>query len=730
MTAAASEKLFGWVAPTERTHAQHEQHERILAAMPQFEIRGAYRGDVKQVFLWEFSKRLNGGKHIRYVNQVTGSCLKPDALIRMADGTEKKIVDIAIGDRVVSHTGASRAVTDTMNRKYSGDLYTFTLSGYANPISMTGNHLVAVMRPASDFKTRWRADELHWVRADEVKADDRMIIGWGREPAETTLDSLSLLGDKAVELDALVSDGPTPYARPVAARAQCAKSGASVSGKVKLTGCRYANSINRFIPVDKRLGRLIGLYLAEGGVHSGRVVFTFARDEQNLVAEVVNLAKEIFGAEAKVVESEAKKSVTTVRLDNATLAAFFKAIIPGDVYSKKIPACIVTSAREVKLEVLRGWLDGDGYVKHKHNARSGKSELRIQGTSVSRGLARDMTTLALSVGIKASMCRRKARKQSKQAYDVYLSNSVVADLLGLGDVVDKNHITLFGKDGARCEFGYCRKVCDISVEHVENLTVYDIEVEVDHSFLHEDVILHNCVGAGFANALRTLGYVEIANGDAEEWPLEEGWWPWTYGRGRVRAGLSGPGEGSFGSAQAEAAVQDGWFFRNELSGLPDFQKSENWLVLPKSVELEWSDGRAKSQHGPLGAKHPVKTAARIRTSEEAKAALTNGYPLTIASMFGTRGARATGTPAVQLAEWDDRWAHQMSCQGCWDHPTLGLIFYILNQWGSSAHPAPLNGEPPGGFWVRASTLDMMLKDEGFAFSGFEGYPARELSWYI
>lgn len=240
----------------------------------------------------------------------------------------------------------------------------------------------------------------------------------------------------------------------------------------------------------------------------------------------------------------------------------------------------------------------------------------------------------------------------------------------------------------------------------------------------------SCVGAGFANALRTLGYVEIANGDAEEWPVEEGWWPWTYGQGRVRAGLNGPGEGSFGSAQAEAAVQDGWIFRNELSGLPDFQKSENWLVLPKSVEMEWSDGRAKASHAKLGAKHLVKTAARIRNSEEAKAALTNGYPITIASMFGTSGARATGTPAVQLAEWDDRWAHQMSCQGCWDHPSLGLIFYILNQWGSNAHPAPLNGEPPGGFWIRASTFDMMLKDEGFAFSGFEGFPARTLSWYI
>lgn len=240
----------------------------------------------------------------------------------------------------------------------------------------------------------------------------------------------------------------------------------------------------------------------------------------------------------------------------------------------------------------------------------------------------------------------------------------------------------------------------------------------------------SCVGAGGANMLRTLAHVEMANGDPEEWPVEEGWWVWTYGQGRVRAGLNGRGEGSFGSAQAEAFVKDGWFFRNELAGLPDFQRDDSWIVLPQSVEMEWSDGRAKSQHATIGARHLIKTAARLRNSDEAKAALANGYPITIASMFGTRGARATGSPAVQLAEWDDRWAHQMSCHAFWEHPSLGLIFYILNQWGSGAHPAPLQGEPPGGFWVRASTFDMMLSDEGFAFSAFNGFPARELSWYI
>lgn len=244
----------------------------------------------------------------------------------------------------------------------------------------------------------------------------------------------------------------------------------------------------------------------------------------------------------------------------------------------------------------------------------------------------------------------------------------------------------------------------------------------------------SCVGSGGFNMLLTLANVEIANGDPEEWPKGHAWWPYTYGQSRRRAGMSGRGEGSFGSAWADAIVKDGIFSREEAAAenkaVPDYEYLDGWIRLPKSTEMEWSDGAAKNAYVPLGRKHPVKSAARIRSSDEAKAALQNGYPITIACMFGTRTIRPVGTPAVQLAEWDDRWAHQQSCLGCWNHPSLGLIFYIMNNWGSSAHPAPLNGEPPGGYWIRASTFDIMLQDEGFAFSGFNGFQVRELSWYI
>lgn len=246
----------------------------------------------------------------------------------------------------------------------------------------------------------------------------------------------------------------------------------------------------------------------------------------------------------------------------------------------------------------------------------------------------------------------------------------------------------------------------------------------------------SCVGAGGGNMLRTLARVEISQGDPEEY--HELWWPYTYGQSRLRAGWSREGEGSWGTTWAAAIVQDGIFAASEAQGLPEFTRKGGWLQLSKAVEMKWSAGGwSKSEYGALALKHPVGTAAKISSSDEAKAALQNGYPLTLASNFGTRGSRPQGTPAVNVAERDDRWPHQMFCDEAWDHPTLGLIFRIGNNWGPTGDrlggtgPRPTQGEPEGGFYVLAKTFDGICREnEVFAFSKFTGFLRRSLDWIV
>lgn len=242
----------------------------------------------------------------------------------------------------------------------------------------------------------------------------------------------------------------------------------------------------------------------------------------------------------------------------------------------------------------------------------------------------------------------------------------------------------------------------------------------------------SCVGNGLGQAIWYLQSVEVCrNGDAEEVILP--FWLLTYGKSREIAGMRGQGEGSFGSAAAEAMKREGILPSND-SSLPQ-PDIKDGICYGYKTEMQWSDGaKISNKYLEVSRKHIVKTAAKIKNSEEAKAALRNYYPLTCASMFGTANLvpPTKGTPPVRLAPRTDSWGHQMCCIGWLNHPELGDLFYILNSWGPDVHgkPAGSFNEPPGGFWITAKDMDFMARDEVFAFSQFDGFPAQTFSWLI
>ncbi len=245
----------------------------------------------------------------------------------------------------------------------------------------------------------------------------------------------------------------------------------------------------------------------------------------------------------------------------------------------------------------------------------------------------------------------------------------------------------------------------------------------------------SCVGAGGGNACKVLMGVEIALGDPEEY--KELWWPWTYGQSRRLAGLGGPGEGSFGSAYYKAAKECGFFAAAESpEPLPQFREIGDWVQLGKGDELRWSDGSAFNREPwvSLGRKNLVKGGAVVKSVADALGFVQSGYPLTIASMYGTRTiTRQGGSEPVNVARRDDTWAHQMSINEVWKHPSLGWLFRFQNQWGPDAHPDPVSGDPAGGFYVTEREFDQLLRErdtECFALSAFDGFPAREINWYI
>lgn len=241
----------------------------------------------------------------------------------------------------------------------------------------------------------------------------------------------------------------------------------------------------------------------------------------------------------------------------------------------------------------------------------------------------------------------------------------------------------------------------------------------------------SCVGVGWwrAYCAAMLGDIVI-RGDVEDVKLA---FPFaTYGVGRHLAGMRGRGEGSFGGAQAKAGAQFGALAIDHPK-VPKGTVSNGWLQYSKSIELEWS----YSPKFPVAVEeleadskpHAIGQYKRLRSSKDVMEAKAQGYGVTLASNFGTRGARVVDE--ILLAEWNGSWAHQMSCAGYWNHPSLDLIFPIDNQWKDvhgkcpTLHPLGVTGT----FWIKAATMDRICETgEVYAHTATGGFKLTSVDW--
>lgn len=244
----------------------------------------------------------------------------------------------------------------------------------------------------------------------------------------------------------------------------------------------------------------------------------------------------------------------------------------------------------------------------------------------------------------------------------------------------------------------------------------------------------SCIGAGGGNMAKTLMAVETLLGNME---YKELFWPYTYGKSRQRDGSRSQGEGSSGTSYAAAATEDGYVaFDEDVAGVgsPTYGP-DGWLTLTAAIEMKWSNGlAAPDKDVQIGKLHLIKAKAKINSSDDGIAAIANGYPITEASNFGLRAMvpAPQGNPAVRLGKWDGNWSHQMFVDEIFQHPTLGMLFRVGNNWGFSAHGTATGDEPPGGFYITAATFDQICRSgEVWAFSGsISGFEARNLNAYV
>lgn len=239
----------------------------------------------------------------------------------------------------------------------------------------------------------------------------------------------------------------------------------------------------------------------------------------------------------------------------------------------------------------------------------------------------------------------------------------------------------------------------------------------------------SCVWAGGQNVVTTMHFIDvIKRQEAERLYVPFGLL--AYGRSRFYLGDRSPGEGSTGSTFAKAAREDG-FLDARADGMPPFRNADG-IEWGGNTEMSWSDGDASQTMNllPESRKRLVKSTAQLRSADDVREAIKNEFPVTCASMYAHDGGKVQGSPACLLARRQGTWSHQMSVQAWWLHPQFGELYWLQNQWGLNAHGKDPAGGPPGGVWITKADMDWICRDEVFAFSQYDGFPApaKPIPW--
>lgn len=227
----------------------------------------------------------------------------------------------------------------------------------------------------------------------------------------------------------------------------------------------------------------------------------------------------------------------------------------------------------------------------------------------------------------------------------------------------------------------------------------------------------DCVSHAFRNGSDTTRAVEIDIKKEREGFIASGATEAIYGvRGHT-------GQGMTCSRAARFLNQDG--------GILLRKKYDNYDLSKYNAKLASSWGRTGTPRelAEAAKQNQVKTVSLIKSVQEAKDAIANGYCLAVCSMYGFSSTRDKNG----VARREGQWAHAMSWIGVDDTKERlnETLFLIQNSWGVWNSGPKFYEQPDGSFWVREQdAAGMIASGEAWALSNVSGFPPRKISWSI
>jgi len=374
-----------------------------------------------------------------------GRCLPSWVEIFTYEGL-KQIRDVRVGDKVLTHAGRFRPVTQVFRRKYTGRIFSFKTLGNVEPLTVTEGHPILIH---ASGKNEWATPESITPRTYLT----RPII-------------------QEVSTLASVESGYQAY-RP--------------AGKGN-----YFLLQKETFACTPDLGRLIGYYLAEGHADRSTVSFDVHEGEQEIAHDIVRISKEVLNTEVSIRLDKRSQRLKLV-IDSDSAASFFRQF-GATCYLKQLPSWAMVLPEAIQAEIVKGIFRGEGrYSNYKYEyTRFNCFAVR----TASKALANQLTYVLARLGIVSSVSKQD-QKGRRRRYNVTVNTPFMERMAAVCGIVasndpDHSHDHVKMVDGM-----IISPVVNISVEDVNDLEVFNLKVEEDNSYVASNQVVHNCVFCGF-----------------------------------------------------------------------------------------------------------------------------------------------------------------------------------------------------------------------------------------
>jgi len=413
-------------------------------------------------------------------------CLAPGTAV-LANPDLLPIEDVKVGTLVATHDGTYHRVSRLWKYEISDDLVEVLALGMPQPLLATRDHKFYAIRTercgypsaaniickpicqkrascAYRFYERYRPE---WIPASELRVGDVLLY----------------------PINQIVDDKPVIHLSEHATSGRGSGKGSGASWKLadgmwqRMWHGELASAPDE-IPLDDRLLRLCGYYISNGwpaDAHS-KLAFSFDLSKESCAQDVKKIV-EGFGFRASVRRPRGSNEWLVV-VSGRPLVEWIVGEFGSGARGKRIPLWLMRLPTEKQREFLTGAWRGDGNV----------SGSLVRYTTVSPVLAHQMLDLLLRMGIVGNLRWGKASK----AYEVFAR-------IGSSDFLDwkippikRNLPRQTWADGT---YVYMR------VKSVRRVPyrgpVYDLQVDANHSYVANRVIVSNSIHEHAERALNS-----------------------------------------------------------------------------------------------------------------------------------------------------------------------------------------------------------------------------------